>query len=89
MTNFNPKEQKLLESIENDEWISIDNVEQEIQRFQTYAHHQLSEHSIKVNLSTDDLQKIQQLANQLGQSVSSLTHDILHKYLEGELIEKT
>ncbi len=59
MTHLNPEEQKLLESLEHDEWISIDNVEQEIQRFQTYAHHKLSEHSIKVNLSTNNLQKIQ------------------------------
>ena len=32
-----PEEQELLTSVENDEWLSIPNLEEEIKRYQSYA----------------------------------------------------
>jgi predicted DNA binding CopG/RHH family protein len=89
MTFLNQEEKDLLESIENDEWMSIENFSQEKQRYQGYAREQIAQKGIEFILSAEDTQKIQNLANQLHQSIPSVTRDILHKYLQGELIERT
>ena len=39
-------------------------------------------------MSTQDADKIYSLANQLGISVSNFVQDIVHRYLQGELVEK-
>ncbi|WP_271252746.1 hypothetical protein [Pseudanabaena sp. Chao 1811] len=83
------EEQALLESIENDEWVSIPNEKEEMKHFQEMAISQMSRQKIEVQMSIQDTDKIYGLANQLGKSVSSFAQDILHKYLKGELVEKT
>lgn len=40
MTSLNAEELDLLESVENDEWRSIPNLAQELQRYQGYAQSQ-------------------------------------------------
>jgi len=40
-------------------------------------------------MSTQDADKIYSLANQLGISVSNFVQDIVHRYLQGELVEKS
>ena len=53
-----------------------------------YAIDQINKQKIEVTLSVEDSQKIQTLSKQLGQSISKLSQEILHKYLKGELIER-
>jgi post-segregation antitoxin (ccd killing protein) len=48
-----------------------------------------SRQKIEVNLSLQDTNEIYNLAEQLGISVSTIVQEIMHKYLRGELIEKT
>jgi hypothetical protein len=36
-----------------------------------------------------DTNKIYDLAGQLGMSVSAVVQDVMHKYLGGDLVEKT
>lgn len=88
MNSLNPEEKELLESVEKEEWESIKNISQEIKRYQTYASHQINQQTIEVTLSIEDSQKMQRLSEQLGQSITNLTQEILHKYLQGELIER-
>ena len=83
------EERDLLESIENDEWVSIPNEKEEIKRLQEVAISQMARQKIEVQMSIQDTDKIYGLADQLGKSVSSFAQDILHKYLKGELVEKT
>ena len=83
------EERDLLESIENDEWVSILDEKEEIKRLQEMAISQMARQKIEVQMSIQDTDKIYGLANQLGKSVSSFAQDILHKYLKGELVEKT
>lgn len=60
-----PEEQELLASVENDEWLSVPNLEEEIKRYQSYAQAQLGElQEIKVEIPSQDLQFLQALANQ-------------------------
>jgi DNA-directed RNA polymerase sigma subunit (sigma70/sigma32) len=58
-------EQDLLESVENDEWQSVPNREQEIQRYQSYARSQLLE-EIRINLPVSDIELFTDLAQQTG-----------------------
>ncbi len=83
------EERDLLESIENNEWVSILDEKEEIKRLQEMAISQMARQKIEVQMSIQDTDKINGLANQLGKSVSSFAQDILHKYLKGELVEKT
>jgi predicted DNA binding CopG/RHH family protein len=88
MASLNSEEKDLLNSVEKGEWQSIDNISEEIKRYQSYANHQINQNKIEIFLSIEDTQQIQKLAAQLGQSISNLSGEILHKYLRGELIEK-
>lgn len=51
---LDPEEQELLESIENDEWQSIPNLEREIERFKYYASEQISRQKIERQISQSD-----------------------------------
>lgn len=83
------EEQALLESIESGEWVSVPNVEQEIQRLQAMAREQIARQKIEVKMSMQDSNQLYDLAEQLGISVSAVVQDVMYKYLRGELIEKT
>jgi predicted DNA binding CopG/RHH family protein len=87
--NSDEDEQDLLDSIENDHWVSIPDSKLEIQRFQDIAKRQVAMQKIELQVSLQDSDKIYSLANQLGLSVSSFAENIIHKYLKGELVEKS
>jgi len=61
------------------EWESVENLSQEMKRYQTYASNQINQQKIEVTLSVEDSQKFQELSEQLGQSVSNLSQESLHK----------
>ena len=86
--NLDREEQNLLESIENDDWVSIPNVKSEIQRFQEIAKQQIEMQKLELQISKQDSDRIYNLANRLGLSVTNFAQDIIHKYLQGELVEK-
>jgi hypothetical protein len=44
---------------------------------------------IEFQISGQDADRIYGLANQVGKSVSGFAQEIIHKYLQGELVEKT
>jgi hypothetical protein len=88
MNSLNPEEKELLESVEKGEWESVENISQEIKRYQNYARHQINQQKVELTLSVEDSQKIQKLSQQLGKSITNLSQEILHKYLHGELIER-
>jgi predicted DNA binding CopG/RHH family protein len=88
MVSLNSEEKDLLNSVEKGEWQSIENLSEEIKRYQRYANNQINKNKIEIFLSTEDTEKIQELATKLGQSIPNLSQEILHKYLQGELIAK-
>jgi predicted DNA binding CopG/RHH family protein len=87
--DLDEEERELLESIKNDEWVSIPNEKEEIIRLRQMAIADRSRQRIEVNLSLQDTNEIYNLAGQLGISVSAVVQEVMHKYLVGELIEKT
>jgi predicted DNA binding CopG/RHH family protein len=86
--NLDQEEQNLLESIENDNWVSIPKVKSEMQRFQEIAKQQVEMQKLELQISKQDSDRIYNLANRLGLSVTNFAQDIIHKYLQGELVEK-
>lgn len=88
MNSLNPEEKELLESVEKGEWESVENISQEIKRYENYARHQKNQQKVELTLSVEDSQKMQKLSQQLGKSITNLSQEILHKYLHGELIER-
>jgi hypothetical protein len=59
------EERALMKSIENDEWVSVPNVEEKIKRYQEIARAQIARQKIEFNLSMQDTNKIYDLAEQL------------------------
>ncbi|MDJ0598201.1 MAG: hypothetical protein QNJ37_05100 [Crocosphaera sp.] len=49
MSILNLEEKELLNSVENEEWQTIDNVDAEIKRYQTYANHHINQKHIPVS----------------------------------------
>ena len=70
-SNLDEDEQELLDSIENDNWISIPDSKLKIQRFQDIAKRQVSMQKIELQMSLQDSDKIYNLANQHDEIVMS------------------
>ncbi|MFQ4140424.1 antitoxin [Nodosilinea sp. PGN35] len=77
-----PEEQELLTSVENDEWLSVANLEQEIKRYQRYSQVQLGElQEIKVEIPSQDLQFLQALAKQTETPLQTMIANLLHQFV--------
>ncbi len=89
MSNLDREEKELLNSVENNEWQSVENIELAKSKYKNYAQNQPNQTKISVTLTIEDIEKINQLADKLNKPVSIISQEILHKYLQGELVEKT
>ncbi len=81
MVSLNAEEQSILESVELGEWQSVPNIAQEIERYQRYARAQAAVQAVSLELSTRDLQVLQDVAQQSGISVSLLMATVLHQFV--------
>ena len=87
--NLTAEEQELLDSVENDEWQSIDNIENESKRYQAYAKATVrKDKRINIRISERDLLQLQQKALEEGLPYQTLIASILHKYVSGRLVEQ-
>jgi predicted DNA binding CopG/RHH family protein len=77
-----PEEQELLTSVENDEWLSVPNLEEEIKRYRSYAKAQLGElEEIKIEIPAQDLQFLQDLATQTETPLPTIIANLLHQFV--------
>ncbi|MDJ0598207.1 MAG: hypothetical protein QNJ37_05140 [Crocosphaera sp.] len=53
MNSLNPEEKELLESVEKEEWESVENVSQEIKRYQTYSSHRINQQKIDKDIAEE------------------------------------
>lgn len=82
MTPLDAEEQAILESVELNEWQSVPDVAQEIERYQRYAQAQMTQlEAVSIELPTADLQSLQEVAQQLGIPVSLLMESVLHQFV--------
>lgn len=83
-------EKDLLESYENDEWVSIENIEVEKEKYRQYAEATFKKDKrVSVRITRKNLETIQKKAMEEGIPYPTFIESILHKYASGRLIEKT
>lgn len=88
-SKLNKEEKDILESYENDEWVSVANAD-EISKYQATAKATFKKDKrVNIRMSGMDLELIQERALMEGIPYQTLMSSILHKYVNGRLVEKT
>ncbi len=89
MNNKLTKEEKeLLESYENDEWISVSNPS-DIAKYKAAAKNTFKkDNRVNIRISEMDLELLQERALIEGLPYQTLMSSVLHKYVTGRLAEK-
>jgi predicted DNA binding CopG/RHH family protein len=88
--NLDKEEKELLESIERDEWESISNLQEEIERSKKIARATIvKDQRMNIRISKKDLDALKIRAIEEGMPYQTLVSSILHKYLAGKLVEKS
>jgi predicted DNA binding CopG/RHH family protein len=84
------EEQDLLDSFERGEWRSVENVDREIEHYREVAKNTFrKDKRINIRLSSHDLKALHIRALEEGIPYQTLASSILHKYVDGRLVEKT
>jgi predicted DNA binding CopG/RHH family protein len=84
------EERELMESIDNDEWISVNNFKKEKDKAESAARNTLKKDKrINLRLTQKDYHKIQVKAIEEGIPYQTLISSIIHKYLNGTLATKS
>ena len=87
--NLDSQEIELLESLESDEWNSVENLENEIQVHQNIAKNTLKKDKrVNLRMSSKDLEAIKTYAVEEGLPYQTLMSSVLHKFVTGRLIDK-
>ena len=87
MIKLNAEEQEILQSYENDEWVSIAN-DQIFKKYQQIAHNTFKKDcEINIQISNQDLKAFQKHALVKGIPIQILMSNILHKFISGNLVE--
>ena len=90
MPELDQEEQELLESYENDEWRSIQGREREIERYREYARATFKKDMrVNIRMSSKDLDGLKKRALEEGIPYQTLMSSVLHKYVDGRLVEKS
>jgi predicted DNA binding CopG/RHH family protein len=83
------EESDLMKSLENDEWQTVKDIEQQKQSAVEAARNTLKKDKrINLRLSQKDYHQIQIKAAQEGIPYQTLISSIIHKYLNGSLFQK-
>jgi predicted DNA binding CopG/RHH family protein len=86
---LNDEESALIESLENDEWQSIKNLDKEIKEHNKIAKNTMKKDKrINIRLSSKDLEMIKTTAVELGLPYQTLVSSVLHQYVTGRLVQK-
>lgn len=83
------EEKELLDSVERGEWRTIPNFKKEAKQYQEYARATFrKDKRVNIRISEKDLVNIQKRAIQEGLPYQTLISSVLHKFVNGRLIEK-
>ena len=83
------EEKELLNSVERGEWRTIPNFKKEAKQYQEYARATFrKDKRVNIRISEKDLVNIQKRAIQEGLPYQTLISSVLHKFVNGRLIEK-
>ena len=79
----------ILKSYEKNEWIEIPGMKSEIKKHVSYAKATtLKDKRVNIRISLKDLESIQRKALEEGIPYQTLISSLLHKFINGKLIEK-
>ena len=83
------EEKKILESFESGEWQSVKNVRKEIKKHQQYARATLiKDKRVNIRISSKDLEELRTIAMEDGIPYQTLISSILHRFVNGRLVER-
>ena len=83
------EEKELLQSLKNEEWVSVDNLQEEIKIHQEIAKNTLrKDKRINIRLSSHDLEALKTNAVEMGLPYQTLVSSVLHQYATGRLLQK-
>jgi predicted DNA binding CopG/RHH family protein len=83
------EEKEILTSFENDEWKEIPNMDTEIKKHVEYAKATYrKDKRVNIRISKKDLEPVQRKALEEGIPYQTLMASLIHKYINGKLIEK-
>ncbi len=83
------EEKEILDSVERDEWNRIPNHKKEMARYREAARATLrKDKRVNIRMTERDLVHFQKTAMHEGLPYQTLISSILHKYINGRLIEK-
>ncbi len=84
------EEKEMMESIDNDEWLSVKNFKKEKEKAELAARNTLKKDKrINLRLTQKDYHQIQVKAIEEGISYQTLISSIIHKYLNGSLAPRS
>ncbi len=88
--NLTDEEQDILDSYEAGEWQSVDDKVSEMKTYQEYARatHK-KDRRVNIRISSKNLDAIQKRALEEGIPYQTLISSILHKYVNGRLVERS
>jgi predicted DNA binding CopG/RHH family protein len=82
-------ELELLASYEKDEWQSAKNVKEQVGQYQAYARATFrKDKRVNIRISEKDLLDLQKRAIREGIPYQTLISSVIHKYINGMLVEK-
>ena len=83
------EESELMNSIENDEWKSVRNKKELIEKLQVAAKNtMLKDQRMNIRIAKKDLEGLKTKAMEEGIPYQTLVSSILHKYVIGKLIDQ-
>jgi len=87
---FNTEEKELINSIEGGEWISISNLQKEIEKSKEIARATvIKDQRMNIRIAEKDIDTLKIKAIEAGIPYQTLVSSIIHKYLSGNLVEKS
>ena len=87
--NFDKEEIETLKSAEKGEWKSVKNLDKEIKKYSAIARENLKkDQRINIRVSQKDLEDIKRLALRKGMPYQTLISSIIHRYNNGDLVER-
>jgi len=86
--NYTDEEKDLLATYEANEWKSVNDQQAEIKRYRYYANATFKKDKrINIRISAKNLDALQQKAIEEGIPYQTLIASVLHKYINGRLVE--
>ena len=90
MADLDKEEKELLDSYERDEWKLVADGESEAERYGGYARATFrKDMRVNIRISKKDLEALQSRALEEGIPYQTLIGSVLHKYVDGRLVEKS